>query len=79
MDLTPEAIQTLMQIGGVPAVILFGVFKMWNGTTKRVTEIAEDTKEIRTEVGGVKERLIKLETRFEDSGKRRRASDHGGE
>ncbi len=54
MDFTPELIQTILQIGGTPALVFVVIWRMWNGTSKRIHEIADDAKESR-------ERLIKLE------------------
>lgn len=65
---TPEMLETLMQGGGVSAIVLVGMYRMWNGSTKRIIGIAD-------KVEAIDKRLLRLEIKFEDSGQRRRASD----
>lgn len=55
--LSPEVITALLQAGGIPALILFGMYRMWNGTTRRVERIEADVKQTR-------EAVIRIEARM---------------
>ena len=56
--LTPEAIQTLLQIGGTPAVLAVVFYKVWNGTSVRMKSIEEKLDTVLISHG---ERITKLE------------------
>lgn len=54
-----ELLQWVFSSGGTGGVILVGMYKMWNGTGKKIVEI-------QTTVVGIDKRLIRVETKLED-------------
>lgn len=57
-DIPPEVWQALAQVGGVPVLIMVGVWKLWNGTGKRV-------ERIETRVQAIHDSVVRLEARLD--------------
>jgi hypothetical protein len=56
--LTPEMIQTLLQIGGTPALVGFIAYKVWNGTSQRI-------RSIEGKVEGIDKTLTRIDMRLQ--------------
>ena len=54
----PEFLAWLYNTGGTSGVILLGMWKMWNGTSKRI-------RNTETIVTGIDNRLVRVETILE--------------
>lgn len=65
MELSPEIITTVLQVGGAPALIALLVYKTWNGTSERIRTMTSDMAEMKDDVKDVRERVIKLEAKRE--------------
>lgn len=53
-----ELVQWVLSTGGTSGIILVGMYKMWNGTSKKIVEI-KDT------VNKIDKRLVRVETKLE--------------
>lgn len=57
-DIPPEVWQAIAQVGGTPVLIMFGVWKLWNGTGKRVQRVEERVQQIH-------DSMVRIEARFD--------------
>ena len=53
-----EIFQWAMNTGGTSVIILVGMYKMWNGTSKKIVQIKDTVNEI-------DKRLVRVETKLE--------------
>ena len=54
-----ELFQWVLSTGGTSGVILLGMYGMWNGTGKKISQIKDTVVEI-------DKRLVRVETKLED-------------
>ena len=50
MEITPELLKTILDLGGAPALLGVFIWKAWNGTSARIRDIADDVREVRLEI-----------------------------
>ena len=53
-----EIFQWAVNTGGTSVSVLFGIWKMWNGTGKQIVEI-------KNTVGEIDKRIVSVETKLE--------------
>lgn len=53
MELTPELIQSVLQIGGAPALIALMWWKSFNGTKERTIRIEEGVNDLKDDLKDV--------------------------
>jgi len=75
MEMTPEIVNTILQIGGTPAALAFMLYHLWtNGPKQDLHRMAQAVEGVKQDLGRVldeqqaqRDRLVRLEVKAEIS------------